>query len=59
MRIKKDDIINILLEDRRDSKNTIDKLISLNERLFLEFRDIISNLQRYLQKEKIIDEKNK
>lgn len=50
--MRKRDIIKMLVDIRREDKEEIKELIRINERLCCEFKDIIYNLQKYLQTQK-------
>lgn len=48
--MNKNEIIKILNETRREDKEIIKDLIRINERLSMELRDILRELQKFLIK---------
>lgn len=51
--MSKKEIIEIFNTIRKDDKDTIDKLISMNERILFELRDLISETRTYFKELKI------
>lgn len=47
--MSKKDIIELLRQIRRDDQETIDKLISMNERILFELRDLIITTKDYIK----------
>ena len=47
--MSKKEIIEIFNTIRKDDKDTIDKLISMNERILFELRDLISETRTYFK----------
>lgn len=47
--MSKKEIIEVFQQIRRDDKNTIDKLISMNERILFELRDLIHEVHEYIK----------
>ena len=47
--MSKKEIIEIFNTIRRDDKDTINKLISMNERILFELRDLISETRTYFK----------
>lgn len=47
--MSKKDVIELFKQIRKDDQETIDKLISMNERILFELRDLISTTRDFIK----------
>lgn len=51
--MSKKDIIELFKQIRKDDQATIDKLISMNERILFELRDLISTTKDFIKSKEV------